>query len=84
MLGKFSCAGLPWPKPPVIGCQNHVLDLILCHLLQLLIFNSFNKTDINYDFGDDVLSGYEKLHTDYDGLKIALAGTEKHACSDDY
>ena len=39
---------------------------------------------MNCDFVDAVLVQYEKLRTDYDGLKIVLAETEKPTRRDDY
>ena len=61
---KFENKG--FQKHQYIGCQNHVLDLILRHLLD---FNfptaSKKKTEINYSFVDYVLNDYEKLQNEY-------------------
>ena len=75
MLRKFSCEGLQ--NSQYIGCQNHVLDLVLHLLIDYRCPTASKKTEIKYDFVVDVLIGYEKLHTKYDGLEIAPTETEK-------
>ena len=43
---------------------------------QLQLSDCFKKTEINYDFIDDVLFGHEQLYTDYNGLEITPAEIE--------
>ena len=65
-----------------IDSQNHVLELILHYLLDYHCPTASEKSEINYDFDDDVLIGYEKLHNDYIGQEIAPVETEKLKCGD--
>ena len=52
-------------KPQYIGCQNHVLDLILRHLLDFNFPTASKKTEINYSLVDVVSNDYEKLQNEY-------------------
>ena len=61
--------GKGFQKPQYIGCQNHVLDLILRHVLDWYFPTASEKPDINYGFVEDILSDYEKLQVDYSGVK---------------
>ena len=79
---EFVCEGLS--KPQYIRCQNGVLDLILYHLLDYCRPVALIKPKMNYDFVNGVLIEYKNLHTDYDGLEIAPAGTEQLAWRNDY
>ena len=57
--------GKGFRKPQYIGCQNHVLDLILRRALDCYFLTTSKKIEINYDFVEAILSDYEKLPVDY-------------------
>src|SRR6185436_3778580 len=42
-----------------VGCQHHILDLILRHLLDFCVPIPSQKPNINYDFVDKICSQYE-------------------------
>ena len=43
----------------------------------------FKRPEMKYGFVDDVLIGYEKLHTNDDGLEITTSESEKRTWRDD-
>ena len=74
-------------KPQYIGCQNHVLDLILRHLLDFNFPTASKKTEINNSFVDDVLNDYEKLQNEYianGSAEVAESDGKNLTWRDDY
>jgi hypothetical protein len=61
-------------RPQYVGCQHHILDLILRHLLDFCVPTPSQKPNINYDFVDKICSQYENLQTKY------TAGDEVPSC----
>ena len=62
---EFERKGLS--RPQYVGCQHHVLDLVLRHLLDFYGPTSSQKPNINYDFVDKICCRYENLQKKYTG-----------------
>ena len=77
-------------KPQYIGCQNHVLDLIRCHLFDLNLSTASKKkqtTEINYSFVDDLSNDFEKLQNEYianGSAEVAESEVKNLTRRDDY
>ena len=52
-------------KPQYIGCQHHVLDLLLKHVMDFLIQEPTSKPELNYSFIDKLTENYVSLQADY-------------------
>ncbi|XP_073414115.1 N-terminal Xaa-Pro-Lys N-methyltransferase 2 isoform X1 [Dendrobates tinctorius] len=52
-------------KPQYIGCQHHVLDLLLKHVMNFLVPESKKKPELNYFFIDKLTENYASLQIDY-------------------
>ena len=52
-------------KPQYIGCQQHVLDLLLKHVMNFLIQEPKSKPELNYSFIDKLTRNYVALQADY-------------------
>lgn len=50
--------------PQYIGCQHHILDRILKHVLDFYVSNTTTKPDMNYKFIHEVLENYKELQTE--------------------
>ena len=57
-------------EPQFIGCQHHVLDLILRHVLDFFFPTKTQTPNINYKFIDKILAGYDKLQEAYCGTAV--------------
>lgn len=66
---EFQSKGLL--EPQFIGCQNHILDLILRHLLDFFTPTASQKPQMNYDFVEIISVEYYSLQEKYVG-DIAL------------
>ena len=55
-----------------IGCQHHILDLVLQHLLGYLFTIDSKTLNINYQFIKEVLAEYEDLQKSYSGKEKIL------------
>ena len=62
---EFERKGLS--RPQYVGCQHHVADLVLRHLLNFCVPNSTKNPNMNYDFIDKICSRYENLLEKYVG-----------------
>ena len=51
-------------KPQYIGCQHHVLDLLLKHVMNFLIQEPTSKPELNYSFSDKLTGNYVALQAD--------------------
>jgi hypothetical protein len=56
-----------YPEPQYIGCQHHILDLILKHVLDFFFETPSTKPSVNYPFIDTLLKDYEELQHNYKG-----------------
>ena len=63
MQRKMALKG--FEKPQYIGCQHHILDRILKHVLDFYVSKTTTKTSLNYKFIDEVLENYEELQNHY-------------------
>ncbi|KAG0728972.1 hypothetical protein GWK47_031335 [Chionoecetes opilio] len=59
MVGK----GLEMPQ--YIGCQHHILDRILKHVLDTYGSKTTTKPSLNYKFIDELLENYKELQSEY-------------------
>ena len=59
MTGK----GLDMPQ--YIGCQHHILDRILRHVLDFYLSETTTKPSLNYKFVDELLENYKHLQSEY-------------------
>ena len=54
-------------RPKYIGCQHHILDTILRHVLNFYLNNRSTKPELEYDFIDQIEQQYEDLQNRYPG-----------------
>lgn len=59
----FQCMSLP--PPQYIGCQHHVLDLILRHVMDDVLDGKTSSPNIAYHFVTDLVENYENLKSSY-------------------
>ena len=57
-------------EPQFIGCQNHILDLILRHILDFYFPIKSKSPNINYKFIDEINEGYLNLQQSYLGAAV--------------
>ena len=72
-----------FPEPQYIGCQHHILDRILKHVLDFFIETQSRKPSINYEFIDEVLQKYADLQQNYRG-ELHLAKSENPGWRNDF
>jgi len=65
---QFKQLGLE--EPQYIGCQHHILDLILRHVLDYFFPAKSRSPNINYDFIEDILTNYDDLQQNYSGTNV--------------
>src|SRR6218665_33855 len=70
-------------EPQFIDCQHHILDLILRHFLESFFPTESRSPNINYQFVEDVLAGYENLQKSYSG-KEKIPRRENQGWRDDF
>lgn len=63
-LQKF-CKSLRLEIPQYIGCQHHILDLILRHVMDELLGGKTSSPDICYSFVRELISNYNNLKQSY-------------------
>lgn len=51
--------------PQYIGCQHHVLDLILKHVMNELLSGKSTSPNISYDIFTELIMNYENLKQNY-------------------
>ena len=57
--------GLGFTKPQYIGCQHHILDRTLRHILDPFLTEKTTKPTLQYKFIDMLEENYEELKNDY-------------------
>lgn len=70
-------------KPQYIGCQHHILDRILRHVLDSLFDQPTTRPTINYSFVDILLKNYERLQKNYNATAV-LDRSNNPAWRDDF
>ena len=70
-------------EPQYIGCQHHILDRILMHILDFFIKTVSRNPCVNYDFVDEVLQKYAVLKLEYSG-DVPLKQQENPGWRDDF
>ena len=70
-------------EPQFIGCQHHILDLVLRHVMDSSFATKSRSPNINYNFIEDVLAGYEDLQKRYSGTEM-MATHENPGWRDDF
>lgn len=63
------------PIPQYIGCQHHVLDLILKHIMESLLQGKTTKPTLEYDFIGEIQKNYLKLQEMYKSSLCCEAAT---------
>lgn len=53
------------PPPQFIGCQHHVLDLVLRHVMDEVLDGKTSSPNISYNFVTELLNNYEDLKRSY-------------------
>lgn len=53
------------PPPQYIGCQHHVLDLVLRHVMDEVLDGKTSSPNISYNFVDELISDYDYLKINY-------------------
>ena len=54
-------------RPQYIGCQHHILDRILKHVLDFYISKHSTKPNLSYEFVEEITKNYESLQELYHG-----------------
>ncbi len=72
-----------YPAPQYIGCQHHILDRILKHVLDFYIKTPSSKPNLNYEFIDILSNRYDELQQQYSG-KLAIKKTFNPGWRDDF
>lgn len=70
-------------EPQYIGCQHHILDLVLRHVLDFFFPTQSQSPNINYKFIDEILTNYDDLQNEYKG-KAVVAEYENLGWRDDF
>jgi len=65
-------------KPVFIGCQHHILDTILKHVMNDHFGGSTNSPNISYSFISRIIQEYEQLKTSFDNTGKRLKKAEQN------
>ena len=60
------------PRPKFISCQHHILDCILCLVMDDELHGSTKSPDINYFFVKDLISKYDHLKEAFSNGKAKI------------
>ena len=72
-------------KPQYIGCQHHILDLLVKHVMNFLIPEATTKPDLNYSFIDKIVESYIPLQYIYNqGVTVEIEKAENPGWRDDF
>ena len=69
--------------PQYIGCQHHVLDRILKHVLDFYLNKHTTGPNLNYTFIDEITEGYEVLKESYTP-EVEMLAVENPGWRDDF
>lgn len=53
------------PLPQYVGCQHHVLDLLLRHVMDKLLEGKSTSPNISYNFVSELINTYDQLKENY-------------------
>ena len=67
---KFKEIGIPIPQ--YIGCQHHVLDLVLKHSMDQILGEKTPFPNLAYDFVQEVSDNYTSLKTDFQQSNVNI------------
>ena len=70
-------------QPQYVGCQHHILDRILKHVLDFFIPTPSTKPNLNYEFVDEVINHYDVLQQCYKP-QTAMVTSENPGWRDDF
>ena len=70
-------------EPQYIGCQHHILDLVLRHVLDFFFPIQSQSPNINYKFIDEIMEHYDDLKNAYKGTAV-IAEYENLGWRDDF
>ena len=70
-------------KPVFIGCQHHILDTILKHVMNNHFGEKTNSPNISYSFISIIKEQYEQLKTSFNNTGKALEKAEQDRWRDD-
>lgn len=70
--------GKGYQKPQYIGCQHHVLDLLLKHVMNFIFQESTTKPELSYSFIDEIVKSYESLKDKYKQVAVDILNTDEN------
>lgn len=70
-------------SPQYIGCQHHILDLIIRHVLDFCFPHTSTNPNIDYVFVQSILNEYESLQKNYIG-KVKIPCVDNPGWRDDF
>ena len=70
-------------EPQFIGCQHHIVDLVLRHVMDFFFPMKTTSPDINYKFIDEIINHYDELQSSYLG-KAVVPKRENLGWRDDF
>lgn len=53
------------PPPQYVGCQHHILDLLLRHVMDELLDGKTSSPEISYNFVEELIKNYKELQQIY-------------------
>lgn len=56
---------LSLPPPQYIGCQHHILDLLLRHIMDEVLGGKTTSPNIEYPFVSEIINNYDHLRSSY-------------------
>lgn len=65
VLLKKHFQSISLPLPQYIGCQHHVLDLLLRHVMDEVLGGATSSPNIGYNFVSELVNNYEHLRRSY-------------------
>lgn len=69
--------------PQYIGCQHHILDRILKHVLDFYVSKATTKPSLDYEFIDQLVENYTNLQAEYKA-ETQMDNTENPGWRDDF
>ena len=73
-----------YTSPQYIGCDRHVLDIILKHSMNEKLSMETTKRSLNYKFIDELKNSYEDLKTKHNSTAHPFKDTKCEDWRDDF